>query len=237
MKIIETIKALLRKTIENGCTENEALAAAEKARELIDKHEVGESDLHEKQEEAVQTVWTCDGKRMHEVQFSSLSIGRYCEVRAYTAREKGSGNRTLNFIGIEHDTLLAYFLVDLFRNCMDSQWRAYQKSGQTPAGVHGKTIRKNFMVSMARRLNERLDVMTLARTAAQENYDGRQLVVSKNALIAKKINELGLRLQKTTNRSRGNAEAARAGQAAGDRVNITTGINKGRAGNAIGYAR
>lgn len=48
MNIQETIKHLLNKTIENGCTEDEMNSALLKAKELMDKHNLSKSDLLDK---------------------------------------------------------------------------------------------------------------------------------------------------------------------------------------------
>ena len=42
-KIIEKIKALLNKTVDNGCSEEEMGAALDKARALMDAHEITEA--------------------------------------------------------------------------------------------------------------------------------------------------------------------------------------------------
>src|SRR6476660_3391736 len=43
--LVEKIRALMSKTIENGCTEHEALAALDKTRAMMDAYEVTEADL------------------------------------------------------------------------------------------------------------------------------------------------------------------------------------------------
>src|SRR5258708_24687890 len=44
-KLLDKVKALLSKTVENGCTEEEALAALAKARAWIDAFEITDSEL------------------------------------------------------------------------------------------------------------------------------------------------------------------------------------------------
>jgi hypothetical protein len=44
-EIAGRIKGLLAKTVDNGCTESEALSAALKARELIEKHQLCLSEV------------------------------------------------------------------------------------------------------------------------------------------------------------------------------------------------
>ncbi|TAJ39849.1 MAG: DUF2786 domain-containing protein, partial [Reyranella sp.] len=43
--LLKRLQALRAKTVENGCTEGEALAAAEKVAELLDRHDLSLSDL------------------------------------------------------------------------------------------------------------------------------------------------------------------------------------------------
>ena len=53
-KVIEKIKALLNKTVDNGCSEEEMGAALDKARAWMDAHEITEDELRlTKEEEAV----------------------------------------------------------------------------------------------------------------------------------------------------------------------------------------
>ena len=44
-KLTIRIRALLAKTVDRGCTEAEALAAASKAKALMDEHQVSLTDL------------------------------------------------------------------------------------------------------------------------------------------------------------------------------------------------
>ena len=51
--IIEKVKALLAKTTENGCTEEEELAALAKARAWIDAHEITDGELQLSREDYI----------------------------------------------------------------------------------------------------------------------------------------------------------------------------------------
>ena len=50
-KVIEKIKALLNKTVDNGCSEEEMGAALDKARAWMDAHEITEDELRLTKEE------------------------------------------------------------------------------------------------------------------------------------------------------------------------------------------
>ena len=43
--LLDKIRALLAKTVGSGCTESEALTALDKARALMDAHEITEDEL------------------------------------------------------------------------------------------------------------------------------------------------------------------------------------------------
>ena len=52
--IINKIRALLSKTVENGCTEAEAMSALSLAQTMMDTYEISDADLNEiKQESAI----------------------------------------------------------------------------------------------------------------------------------------------------------------------------------------
>ena len=53
MKIIDKIKTLLNKTVENGCTEEEAKAALLMARKLMIKYKLNENDIKDSNEDNI----------------------------------------------------------------------------------------------------------------------------------------------------------------------------------------
>ncbi len=50
-KMLDKVRALMAKTVENGCTEQEEMAALAKARALIDAFEISDSELSLTKEE------------------------------------------------------------------------------------------------------------------------------------------------------------------------------------------
>jgi hypothetical protein len=69
-ELIEKIRALMSKTVANGCTEAEALAALDKARAFMDAYEVTEAELQLTKEEAAILRSEPPGSRdMHNIKF------------------------------------------------------------------------------------------------------------------------------------------------------------------------
>ena len=55
-KMLDRVRAILAKTMDNGCTEGEAMAALQKARELMAAYEISEAELNVTQEQEKATV-------------------------------------------------------------------------------------------------------------------------------------------------------------------------------------
>src|SRR6188472_2763823 len=72
-KMLDKIRALLSKTTENGCTEEEYLAALAKARALMDAYEITEADLQLTKEEGVVLCKEKAGSDPHHIKFNMSS--------------------------------------------------------------------------------------------------------------------------------------------------------------------
>src|SRR6516165_8665710 len=86
-KMFDKIRALLNKTTENGCTEEEALAALAKARALMDTYEVTEADLQLTKEEGV-TLRKGSSNDPHHVKWNMISaVAKFCDCKCWRDRE------------------------------------------------------------------------------------------------------------------------------------------------------
>jgi hypothetical protein len=100
--IIEKTKALLAKTTENGCTEEEYLSSLAKARAWIDAYEITDDELQLSREEKaiLHHESEADSRDTHQIKWRlSNAIERYCNVRIYRDSSKAglpssASNRT-----------------------------------------------------------------------------------------------------------------------------------------------
>jgi hypothetical protein len=217
---IARVVALRAKTTANGCTEAEAMAAAAKAGELMDRYSLSMSDLDIREEKCRQGQATA---KQHDVQMCGSAIARFCGCKVWRNSSKG-----MEFFGLPHDVEVALYLVDLVKNTMDLEFKLWTKTPSYPKGqgVHGRTLRRSFNVAFAHRVVIRLKEMTAAREAAARTATGTALVVVRNAVVNEQFAKLGIRLQRgRSTRYRSHAGAMSAGAAAGDRCNITSGVN------------
>src|SRR5262245_56430688 len=108
--IIEKIRALLSKTTENGCTENEMLAALDKAAAMRDAYEISDEELQLTKEEKVALhADPVDAADPHKLKWRlSYGVSQFCGVQIFRkAHESG-----YKFIGLPSDVELARWLLN-----------------------------------------------------------------------------------------------------------------------------
>jgi hypothetical protein len=232
------MRALSAKRVENGCSEHEAMSAADLLARMMDRFGFSQLDLSEngKSSELTTGIWRSPTRKNGSLAYVSNSVSEYCDCKVWLSG-KGTTSEGIAFFGHEEDTMLASFLMDSFNAAMGSEWEAYRRSmgavvdprtGRPKAVVSTKD-RQTFEIAMMGRLSSRLRDMKADRNVRVDEptgHTGRALVVVKTAAVNAGFQELGIRLRKsraTSKRLRG-SDAYAAGQAAGARVNITTGI-------------
>lgn len=231
------IRALLAKTVQNGCTEEEAMAASQKAGELMDKYGVESSEVDIRAERCdTRSHSSRAGKKgdrerstqSSEVSLVAVAIGRYCGCRVWRSGPE------IKYFGLPHEAEIAAYMTDAIETAMRTSFRAWRKGPERPQNVNGRALRGAFMVAMARRLSERLDEMTQSRNAATpKTTDGKSLVLIRNAVVEEQFKEMGLKLSKSKKKYRENSAAMSAGTSAADRHEFSAGL-RSRSALAIG---
>lgn len=224
-KIIDRIKALLSKTVQNGCTEDEAFLAARKAQEIMDQYDIDNSALAEKSEfvqflrEGVKT----DIMKRRLI----VAVTDYCGCYV-VLRHTGAAEVT----GRDVDIVMAQWLYDTLNSYLSRELKNHMSGHHKDPGAE-KTRRKNgFIVGACRRITERLEEMAHVRSEK-----GNALVVarskeSENAYLA--LNEgIKLRHGRSSSVSVSGSSMA-AGRDAGDRASFSRPINSGSKTQLLG---
>jgi hypothetical protein len=109
--LIEKVRALLSKTVDKGCTEEEALAALDKAHALMDAYEVTAADLQlTKEETAILRSEPPDSLDPHNIKFHLMgSVADFCSCKAWRTSKQG---KAVTFCGLPSDARLATWLLD-----------------------------------------------------------------------------------------------------------------------------
>jgi Protein of unknown function (DUF2786) len=100
--LVDKVKALLAKTTENQCSEEEMLAALAKARALMDAYEITDDELQLSREETaiLHVESEADGRDSLKVKWQlTHTVERFCDVKIFRNRSKAG----LSFVGFRSD--------------------------------------------------------------------------------------------------------------------------------------
>jgi hypothetical protein len=180
--LLKRIRALRERTMENGCTEAEALEAAAKVTELLDAYGFSEADLSLPVEEITEETFLGTTKMpLGQTAFVITAIAEYCDCKGWEQRvnNKPVG---LRYFGRESDASVAMYLTHLCHTAMWSEWRAWMPNRDMTK--RRSQERKEFQRGMASRLSARLREMKEARNQQHSGKrTGQDLVVLKNAVV------------------------------------------------------
>ncbi len=231
--LLGRIRALQAKTVQNGCTEAEAYAAADLAARLIDKFGFEESDFEAPDLELSQDTSFTGDLILGGVLYTCPALFEYCDVRGFTT--KMGKKRTLTIFGKDTDVLLCRYLLDVFSAAIAYEWAEYLRAVPKAGRIAGNSkLRKSFKLGMGTRISERLREMKSVRNARTDEggsgRTGKDLVVVKDALVTEAFSKKypHLRPGRKTH-SEVSYAAYAAGLEAGNRVQIMTGIGADQA--------
>lgn len=208
--LIAKIKALLAKTVANGCTEAEAFAALEKARAMMAEYAIGDDDLSFGGEQCVREGRVAaDRDRIR--QSLAAGVAAFCECKTWT----GPRFEQINFCGLEGDVGFAHWLLDMSADFVGRELALYLERTWKPGTPRVRRLESNgFVNGCCRRISERL--AELAPKPKPGN--GRDLVVAKAALIASTMADMGIKLSDSWKSHRIDRRADAAGERAGDQA-------------------
>ena len=201
-KIAARIRALLALTVENGCTENEAMSAAEKAAELMREYQLSLSDA-EILEDGFETNFL---KHVREDEVDtyfhiSYGVARFTETQAWYKSKQGK--QTLRYFGLKQDADFAiwlchslgdFILQGCHRYLMEEKAKQRVKSGGASLGryykqlgldlggaryepaekIDLKTWKKSYILGAATRISARLERLALEREEALKAQKAQQ---------------------------------------------------------------
>ena len=108
-KVKARIKALAAKTVEAGCSEHEALHAAEMVGRLLDQYNLSMDEIDIREEICVLSEVPAGSKRRMPVDGAVVPIARFCEVKTWHAK-RADETAVYCFYGFEPDVAMAVHL-------------------------------------------------------------------------------------------------------------------------------
>ena len=232
--VLKKLRAFAQRTVENGCTEAEAIAAAEAMQKLQHEYNMTLTDADILDAEYVTEKMQLGNQRMHPV------VGAVMGVAIFTSTKMYKAGATLYIFGEKHKVDNAIYLISTIQSAMELEFLNYRGTEAYLRETwyhHGQTIRSSFMNGMAHRLYHRLlqmhkELMEQDVTVSQTT--GNSLVVMSDKALDDAFRKQNPNLRSgrrhTTSRS---ANASAAGRSAADRVGLRSGVRAGSAQRAL----
>ncbi len=225
-KLRTRIQGLRAKTIDNGCTEGEALSAAAKVAELLDRYDLSLTDVEIREAPCEERIYETHLKKRIPLDECVGAIAAFCDCRVW--REKNAaGEARFVFFGLRSDVEVAHYLTELIDGAVRAELGRYKISADYKRFRHQERHLANasFTLGMCASIADRLVAMKAERDGVIQS-SGRGLIVLKAAVIDTELEKLGLKLR-TVQEGPGrmiSPMAYDAGGAAGESVALNPGI-------------
>jgi len=201
-KLRARIQALRAKTVENGCTEDEALSAAAKVAELLDRHDLSLTDIETRDEKCERLEFVSSRKKRIPLEGCIGAIAAFCDCRTW--REKtATGEFRYVFFGLRADVSAALYLTELVDAAVRAELGRYKTSPAYLRFRHNERHMSNasFALGMVDSIASKL--LTLKAGRDENNRaGGRHLVILKRSIVEAELNRLGVQFRPIDGASR-----------------------------------
>ena len=224
-KLKARIQALRAKTIANGCTEGEALTAAAKVAELLDRYDLSLTEVELREAVCEQRAYETRRKKRIPLDECIGAVAGFCDCKVW--REKtASGEARYVFFGLPADVEVALYLTELVDGSIRAELGRYKTTAEYQRFRHQERYLANasFALGMASSIADQLTRMKASRHEAARGT-GRDLVVLKGSIVETELDRLDLKLRTASGPSRViSPEAYDAGGAVGASLAINPGL-------------
>ena len=226
-KLKTRIQGLRAKTTDNGCTEDEALSAAAKVAELLDRYDLSLTDVEIREAPCERCEYETHRKKRIPLDDCIGAVANFCDCRVW--REKNqAGEARYVFFGLRSDIEVAHYLTELIDNAVRSELGRYKTSAGYRRFRHQDRHLANssFTLGMVASIADKLMAMKAERDAVN-NGTGRDLVILKASVVDAELDKLDLKLRTVRRATRMvSSTAYEAGGAAGASLAISPGIRE-----------
>ena len=237
-EIAKRVRALLQMTEGRGCTEAEAMAAAQKAGELMTAYALAAEDLEDITDEKFgfrRRPGFCWQKGMrshyHEVLKCTWGVAHFFDCKVYYQ----TSTTELTYFGSELDTALAHHITARLKSAIELEWKLFKKLPsyeiEKLKGIHPKTMHAQFAAAFAHRVTQRFKEMKGTQVAAiTQSSHAKALVVCKEGIVKEKFEQAytgKIRTRKSnTVVAQYSHSAVMAGERAGGNVSLEANVQR-----------
>ena len=214
------IRALTARTIAHGCTEAEAMMAAEMVGRLLERYALTMEEVDVRQEQCVQVEVPIGGHRRRPTEVCVPALARFCDCKVWLARSEHQAHYV--FFGFEMDVALAAYLFAVIARSIQTELERFRKARAALTGVALRRASTSFQGGMAVRVAERLIAMHTERemAVAAQRPNGAALMLVRHQVVDEAFRFKKVPLRSMTSLRLWQNAAFRDGRAAGERVNL-----------------
>jgi hypothetical protein len=219
-KVVGRVKALLAKTLDNGCTEAETMAAMEKAAEIMAAHDIAEGDLQQKQDEHVVTRHTGNIDPFKVRWNLSSAVATFTHCRSWRQRY----DKTIVLCGLESDAEFAEWLLGALADFVLREIESHLAERRRNGLPCSRTVSASFMHGMTCRISDRLRELS----AQWIPSTGKDVAASPTARVEAFMKEEGIKVATaSSNYFAALQDCFAAGKAAGNRASFARPVSSG----------
>lgn len=216
-KIAARIRALLAKTVENGCTEDEAVAAADMAAKLLEKYNLTMDEVELRKSDFIKHTERHNdevGRRLWKV---AKGIAHLTDTKSWSS-DHGVFPYVVNFFGLDHEVEIARYLLAICARAMRQEHNRLKRVYGLLNPTRQRLKINPFLDGMADSLYERIRALKPATPT------GTGLVVLKDELVTKAMADEGIKLRSLRAAKSDTADTYLRGREAGNRVSLNPGV-------------
>ena len=222
------IRGLRAKTVDQGCTEEEALAAAEKVADLLDRYGLSLSELELRHQPCEGFGIDTGRKRGAPLDDIVPAIAEFCDCRSWMETTPDKLIRHV-FFGLPADTAGARYLYEVIAVTVETGTAAFRADDlyQEHHSSQRASATRSFQVGMVHSIAGKLHQLKQQRDSGIRSAHGRDLVPIKRGVIDEEMEKLGISFQSKVKRAgRVLRDAYHAGREAGEAFEFNPGIEK-----------
>jgi hypothetical protein len=213
-RIAARIRALRARTVENGCTESEAMTAAEKLAQLLDDYNMTLDEADLRASPFADHVHDAAGTVGLKLWKPASAIAKLTNTRYWTEALP----TRITFVGLSHEVEIAAYLLAICERAMRTESAAMMHAVRRLPHIKQAARVMPLLDGMADRLAARIRAMIPVQPP------GTGLVVLRNALITEELARRGVEIETTAARRPMTWGAYSDGLRAGDAVALNPGV-------------
>jgi len=217
--LLSKIRALLAKTVEAGCTEEEMMTALAKAQAMMAAYEVTEDELSlTKEEKAILRQEPPGTKDEHLIKWNLLgSVANFCNCEGWRRNRSNGGG--IVFCGLPAEPQHATWLLDFLASFVKEEIVKYLMDA-APSNQDRRAAIRSFVLGCTERISQRLNELSKQNEVVATS-NAKALVVIKDQAIKAKKAELDIHIHTYGSSSAPSDDSSyRAGRTAGDRASF-----------------